>query len=115
MVETEGSGKSPIPVVKVEEEKKKQGEERLAASPQVFYIQGKRNGVFNVVKTVPGVTKSSYVVASITEINASTGTPFLGAARMTVNNVVPLNGAIQVECTIEWPNPLDFWINGFWQ
>ncbi|TDB88009.1 hypothetical protein E1264_12850 [Actinomadura sp. KC216] len=55
--------------------------------------------------TASWFTPSTLVVVSITELDGD-GNPHMGDARMTVNNVQPYQGGVQVRVNIEWGSDL---------
>lgn len=67
-------------------------------------------GGYEKLLNVPGVTPSSKVFVSITELRLVNGRfePFQGAASMQVHNVVPLKGQVSVRGHIGWESTLTF-------
>ncbi|MFJ8440704.1 hypothetical protein [Kitasatospora griseola] len=63
------------------------------------------HGTFTVNFSVPGVTPSSVVMASMTEVN-SNGQPFVGDATTTVHNVAPGNGNVRLRGEVGWSSDL---------
>ena len=62
------------------------------------------------------VNRHTHVFASITEISQPPGGmmdfPFLGAAKMTVNNIVPFDdGTVKLLVTIDWDEDLNYRLN----
>ena len=63
------------------------------------------HGTFTLNFSVPGVTPSSVVMVSMTEINAN-GQPFVGDATVTVHNVAPGNGNVRLRGEVDWDSDL---------
>ena len=61
---------------------------------------GLRQGQHLLSLPWPGVTTSHHVYVSIHEAN------FIGAARYTVHNVAPRNGAVDIWVNVEWGSPI---------
>ncbi|WP_141585752.1 hypothetical protein [Actinomadura sp. WMMA1423] len=57
---------------------------------------------------------STRVTASIVEVD-NADAPFIGAARMTIHNVRPYQGGVQVWANIEWNTDLRVRISYFWE
>jgi hypothetical protein len=57
---------------------------------------------------------STRVIASIVEID-SNGVPSIGAARMTIHNVRPYHGGVQVSANIEWDSNLRVRVSYLWE
>jgi hypothetical protein len=62
------------------------------------------------------VNRHTHIVASITEISQPQGLPkdfpFVGAAKMTVNSIVPFDdGTAKIWCSVAWENDLDVRLN----
>ncbi|WP_149264576.1 hypothetical protein [Actinomadura sp. K4S16] len=59
-------------------------------------------------------TPDTRVTASIVEVD-NADAPFIGAARMTVHNVRPYQGGVQVWANIEWSADLRVRVSYFWE
>ena len=91
------------------------GDERFAA-PEVYrHSWGRRNGVVTLnLSNWPEIKPDSLMFASAGEgivDGDPTAGKFMGAARFTVNNVVPENGNVVVRVTIDWEEPLVLFID----
>ncbi|MEU8310179.1 hypothetical protein AB0C84_42070 [Actinomadura sp. NPDC048955] len=68
---------------------------------------------------IPNATSSAFtpgtrVVASIVEIDNAC-IPLIGAARMTIHNVRPYQGGVQVWANIEWNANLRVRVSRIWE
>lgn len=59
-------------------------------------------------------TAGTRVVASIVEVD-NAGVPFIGSARMTIHNVRPYQGGVQVWANIEWNTNLRVRVSYLWE
>ncbi|MCX4750495.1 hypothetical protein OG455_34145 [Kitasatospora sp. NBC_01287] len=64
------------------------------------------HGVFKLTFTVPGVTSDSVVMVSMTELANGSNLPFVGDATLTVHNVAPGNGTVQLRGEVDWDSDL---------
>lgn len=64
--------------------------------------------------TSSAFTPGTRVVASIVEID-NAGIPLIGAARMTIHNVRPYQGGVQVWANIEWNSNLRVRVSYIWE
>ena len=91
------------------------GDERFAA-PEVYrHSWGRRNGEFQAnLSNWPEIKPDPLVFASAGEglvDGDPTAGKFMGAAKFTVNNIVPENGNVIVWVTIDWDEPIVLFID----
>lgn len=66
---------------------------------------GYRNGSLKLTLLDGRITARSRIFVSASELGAN-GSRLVGAAKYTVHNVAPRNGAVTIWLTIEWGSPL---------
>jgi hypothetical protein len=81
----------------------------------IFWFISDRRGRGTPIANVPVpapivVNSASQVAVSICERDAS-GTPFVGDAQMSILNVAPRNGSIDVRYRVDWPDQLNLRLN----
>ncbi|MBS1968578.1 MAG: hypothetical protein JST60_22830 [Chloroflexi bacterium SZAS-1] len=72
-------------------------------SSRVYW--GFKNGSWKLTLYDSRITVNSRVFASVSEVDAN-GYRIVGAAKYTVHNIAPRNGAVTIWITIDWGSPL---------
>jgi len=66
------------------------------------------NGTYNLFCTWSRINANSHVVAAISEYaNGDPADRFIGDAQMTVHNIAPYNGGVEVQVDVNWGSPLN--------
>jgi len=81
-----------------------------SASPSLAagYCTYTINGTYNLFCTWSRINANSHVVAAISEYaNGDPADRFIGDAQMTVHNIAPYNGGVEVQVDVNWGSPLN--------
>jgi hypothetical protein len=66
------------------------------------------NGTYNLFCNWSRINANSHVVAAISEYaNGDPADRFIGDAQMTVHNIAPYNGGVEVQVDVNWGSPLN--------
>jgi hypothetical protein len=82
------------------------------AMPSSTSVDFRAHRIFDIGTSPGGITPSSVVMISLTEVD-SNGEPFIGAATMKVYNVAPGNGFVNFRGEIDWDHDLNVRANIF--